>query len=79
MSENKIIVISKHEDAEVPYELCKEIGANGDGRLFTRNIRDAKGQIEQAENIAKQKEKEVAEAKKVVEEKKKALKSNKEE
>jgi len=34
------IVIETNLDAEVPYELVKKYDATGNGRLFTRNIRE---------------------------------------
>ena len=59
------IVIERHPEAEVPYELVQIVGSDGNKRLFTRNVRDAEGEAEQKENIAKQKEKELAEAKEI--------------
>jgi len=72
--EDKVIEI--HKDAEVPYELVQKFDMNGNARLYTRNIRDVKGDIEQKENVAKIKVKEAEEAEKtVVAAKKRAAKS----
>lgn len=69
------IVIERNEKAEVPYELVMIKDANGNGRLHTRNIRDAAGEAEKAENVVAVKEKEVEEAKEAAEKaKKKAVK-----
>ena len=73
------IVVERNLQAEVPYELVKILDANGNGRMFTRNIRNDEEAAVKAENVVKQKEKELEAVKEVAEKAKKKVSKKKEE